>query len=151
MSRQIPRNRDQGEEKDRVSIIGNNLLGSLHELKSRTDKPVYVVPSDDLFQVPGVVKDRVQAEPAETARLDNIENMVESLTKGFSGLLSRSMEQQFRHQGAGIGARHKTTLPAANRGRSPSVERPAETAQLDTDEPIQQQMHWSDIVRKNQR
>ena len=44
----------------------------------------YVVSSGNLFQVPGVIKDNVNDEPAVTARLDNIEKMVENLTKGFN-------------------------------------------------------------------
>ena len=42
--------------------------------------------STSLAFVPGVVKSNVEAEPAETARLDNIEKMMENLSKGFSEL-----------------------------------------------------------------
>ena len=42
--------------------------------------------SESLFQVPGVVKDNVQAEPAVTFRLENIEKMVQSLSQGFKEL-----------------------------------------------------------------
>ena len=40
--------------------------------------------STSLALVPGVVKDAVHAEPAVTARLDNIEKMMEKLAQGFS-------------------------------------------------------------------
>ena len=93
MARKIPRNKDQGEQKDRVSILGKAVLESLTELKSRTDNPVFVVTSANLFQVPGVIKDAVEVEPAVTARLDNIEKMVESLTKGFSEMKAAKAEQ----------------------------------------------------------
>ena len=42
--------------------------------------------STSLAFVPGVVKSNVEAEPAVTARLDNIEKMMENLSKGFSEL-----------------------------------------------------------------
>ena len=54
MARQIPRNKDQGDLKDRVNVLGNAVLGSIQELKSRIDNPVYVVTTANLFQVPGV-------------------------------------------------------------------------------------------------
>ena len=84
MSKHIPKNQDQGDLKDRVRVLGNAMLESLQELKNREDNPVFVVTSEQLFNVPGVVKDNVQTEPAVTARLDNIEQMVEALTKGFN-------------------------------------------------------------------
>ena len=88
MVNKIARNRDQGVEKDRVAILGAASLGSLLDLKSRTDRPVFVVSSINLSQVPGVIKDNVQAEPVVTARIDNIEKMVENLAKGFKEMKS---------------------------------------------------------------
>jgi tetrahydromethanopterin S-methyltransferase subunit G len=84
-------------------VLSNAMLLSLDELKARVDKPVFIVSSTNLFKVPGVVKDCVQAEPAVTSRLDNIEKMVESLAKGFKdmkasrrGVLFRLMVYQHR-------------------------------------------------------
>ena len=31
---QIPRNRDQGDQKERVDVLGNNLIGVLQDLKN---------------------------------------------------------------------------------------------------------------------
>ena len=76
MSQQIPRNQDQGDLKDRVRVLASAMLGSMQELKSRADNPVFVASSEQLFQVPGVVKDSVQVEPAVTSRLDNMEKML---------------------------------------------------------------------------
>ena len=75
MTSKIPRNKDQGDMKDRVAVLGNALLASLDDLKSRTDHPVFCVTSLNLSKVPGVLKDRVQAEPAVCARLDNIKKL----------------------------------------------------------------------------
>ena len=144
MARQIPRNQDQGDLKDRVRILGNAMLESLKELKSREDKPVFVVTSEQLFQVPGVVKDNVQAEPAVTARLDNIERMVESLTKGFNEIKASKADQfpslkvngapvQPGHVSAFGGARNRASNPASEiimRSVSPRVKRTAHEAQL---------------------
>ena len=93
MSNKIPKNRDQGDQKDRVAVLGNALLLSMSELKARGDRPVYVVSSSSLAQVPGVVKDSVKAEPVVTARLDNIEKMIENLTKDFSDLKTKKEVQ----------------------------------------------------------
>ena len=86
MSCKIPKNRDQGEQRDRVGVLCNALLLSLGELKARSDCPVFVVTSANLSKVPGVIKDTVKVEPAVTARLDNIEKMVENLTRDFSAI-----------------------------------------------------------------
>ena len=86
LDKKIPMNRDQGEQKDRVKILGSNILASLQELKNVADPPAFVVTSTSLAFVPGVVKSNVEAEPAVTARLDNIEKMMENLSKGFSEL-----------------------------------------------------------------
>ena len=75
----IPRNRDQGELKDRVKVLGTAVIASLQELKSHVEPPVFVVTSTSLAMVPGVVKSNVQAEPAVTSRLDNREDDGESL------------------------------------------------------------------------
>ena len=64
MSKQIPRNQDQGDLKDRVRVLASAMLGSMQELNNRADNPVFVASSEQLFQVPGVVKDSVQVEPA---------------------------------------------------------------------------------------
>ena len=77
----IPRNRDQGELKDRVKLLGTGVITNLLELKNQADPPVYVVTSSSLALVPGVVKSHVQAEPAVTARLDNMEKMLDNLSK----------------------------------------------------------------------
>ena len=164
MSRQIPRNQDQGDLKDRVRVLGTAMLGSMQELKSRTDNPVYVVSSEQLYQVPGVVKDSVQAEPAVTARLDNIEKMVETLTKGFNDMRASKVEQfpalqvngapaESGQGGAYGGARRKT--PAAEnimRSVSPSVKRTAEEAQLQPEQgghqgQAGQDVPWNHVVK----
>ena len=67
-------------------ILGSNILASLQELKNLGDPPAFVVTSASLAFVPGVVKSNVEAEPAVTASLDNIEKMMENLSKGFSEL-----------------------------------------------------------------
>ena len=33
MSVKIPRSRDQGDQKDRVGVVGNNLIGALQDMK----------------------------------------------------------------------------------------------------------------------
>ena len=165
MARQIPRNKDQGDLKDRVAILGIAVLGSLQELKNRTDNPVYIVTSSNLFQVPGVIKDRVQAEPAVTARLDNIERMVETLTKGFKEMKDTKSAQwpalqvngaaapvqpreSFAEQSLGARSRHG----AAGRSKSPSVKRSAQEAQLQETAPVQQlgEEPWNHVVNRNQ-
>ena len=88
MDLRIPRNRDQGVLKDRVSILGKAVLASIVELKGKADPPVYYVTSSSLGYVPGVVKDNVQADPSVTARLENIEKLVENLAKGFNEIKS---------------------------------------------------------------
>ena len=93
MISKIPKNRDQGEQRDRVAVLSNAMLLSLAELKARADKPVFIVSSKNLSKVPGVVKDCVQAEPAVTARLDNIEKMVEGLAKGFKDMKAANQNQ----------------------------------------------------------
>ena len=45
---------------------------------------MFVVTSSSLALVPGVVKNNVRAEPAVSARLDNIEKMMEDLSKGLT-------------------------------------------------------------------
>ena len=59
MDKRIPRNIDKGDLKDRVKVLGTAMLDSLHKLKARTDNPVFVVSSEQLYQVPGVEKDAV--------------------------------------------------------------------------------------------
>ena len=169
MANKIPRNRDQGVEKDRVAVLGSNVLASLQELKSRKDRPVFVVSSTNLFQVPGVIKDCVQAEPAVTARLDSIEKMVENLAKGFKEMKDAKPNQWPTLQvngapppppGGGraeqqLGARTRNGdgLSAAARSRSPSLKRSAEDAQLEgatQDEHQGGKAAWNDVVKRNQ-
>ena len=69
-----------------MKILGTAVLSALDELKSHADPPVFVVTSTSLAYVPGVVKSNVQAEPAVTARIDNIEKMIENLAKSFTEL-----------------------------------------------------------------
>ena len=146
MTRHIPKNQDQGDLKDRVRVLGNAMIESLQELKSRKDNPVFVVTSEQLFQVPGVVKDNVQTEPAVTARLDNIEKMVETLTKGFNDMKAAKVEHfpSLQVNGAavqaglgqagahgGVGTRSRTAASDFRvRSVSPSVKRSAYEAQL---------------------
>ena len=165
MTDKIPRNKDQGDLKDRVAVLGTALLASLDQLKSRTDHPVFCVTSSNLPNVPGAIKDTVQAEPAVTARLDNIEKMVESLSKGFNEMKSAKQSQwpaiQVNggpvppHQGRGQVA-HLGAVPrrAASRDRSPSLKRSAGEAELEgaSDEQVQQpkETPWSHVVGRNQ-
>jgi hypothetical protein len=126
----IAKNRDQGDLKDRVRALGIAVLCGLQELKSGADPPVYVVSTSNLFQVPGVI--RVNVEPAVTARLDNIEKMVQSLTKGFKTMKTAKPEQQWPNLQV-AGPAHQSSQDAHHlgaRSRSPSVKRPADDAQL---------------------
>ena len=79
----IARNQDRGDLKDRVKILGTAVLGALQELKSTAEPPVFIITSTSLAMVPGVVKNNVKADIAVTARLDNIEKMMEKLSTGF--------------------------------------------------------------------
>ena len=89
----IPRNRDQGELKDRVKLLGIGVLTSLKELKNHADPPVFVVTSASLAMVPGVVKSNVKADPAVASRLDNMEKMLENLFKGMQDMKKSQNEQ----------------------------------------------------------
>ena len=80
----ITRNQDRGDLKDRVKILGTAVIDALQEMKNLPEPPVFIVTCTSLAMVPGVVKDNVQADPAVTARLDNIEKMMEKLSQGFS-------------------------------------------------------------------
>ena len=158
MTCHIPKNRDQGDLKDRVAVLANTLLASLDELKGRSDHPVFCVTSSNLANVPGIVKDRIKAEPAVTARLDNIEKMVESLSRGFAEIKSSKINQwpalqvngvaahapsqpghgQGGHLGEGqgallgaVGRRNSAVYGSASRERSPSMKRSADAAQLE--------------------
>ena len=91
---QIPKNRDQGDLKNRVKVLGSAVLASLQELKSHADPPVFVVTSTSLAMVPGVIKSTVKAEPAVASRLDNMEKIMEELSKGFKEIKS-SQETQW--------------------------------------------------------
>ena len=75
MSKQIPKNQDHGDLKDRVRVISLAAIISIQELKGRVDMPIFVVSSQFLCNVLGLVKDGVKAEPAVTVRLVNIENL----------------------------------------------------------------------------
>ena len=178
MDIKIPKNRDQGDQKDRVAVLGNALLHSLAELKARSDNPVFVVSSSDLPQVPGIVKDCVQAEPTVTARLDNIEKMIDNLSKGFSDLKASKPTQWPALQAnrapvippggnvGGQGTQHlevvgQQGLPAPGyltpggrfRDRSPSIKRSAEEAQLQVagdGKSHAAETPWSQVVGRNQ-
>ena len=93
IEKKIPRNQDRGEMKDRVKILGTAVIEALHELKGLAEPPVFVVTSTSLTMVPGVVKNNIQAEPAVTARLDNIEKMMEMLSKGFNEMKNDQKNQ----------------------------------------------------------
>ena len=176
MSVKIPRNRDQGDQKDRVGVLGNNLIGALLDLKNRTNKPVFVVSSANLFQVPGVIKDRVNAEPAVTARLDNIEKMIENLSKGFNEIKSNrnthwpplvqvngvdtqsaSREEGQGHEGSSIAQQlgvSRRPGAIAPRARSPSTKRTADQAQLESSQVVDQQgveVPWSQVAGRQGR
>ena len=89
VDRKIPKNKDQGDLKDRVKILGTAVISSLQELKNQADSPIFIVTSLSLAMVPGVVKTTVQAEPAVTSRLDNIE----TLSKGFNEMKNVRKDQ----------------------------------------------------------
>ena len=89
----IARNRDLGDQRDRVRILGTAVLSCLQLLKSQDEAPVFVVTSDSLAMVPGVVKSNVKADPAVSSRLDNMEKMLENLSKGFQEMKSNQKEQ----------------------------------------------------------
>ena len=172
MAIKIPRNRDQGDQKDRVGVLGNNLIGALQDLKNREDKPFFVVSSANLFQVPGVTKDRVNAEPAVTARLDNIEKMIENLSKGFNEMKSNknthwpplvqvngeATQPAHRQGGQGHAAQQLSVSaqpgPVAPRARSPSTKRTADQAQLESSQVVDQQgveVPWSQVAGRQGR
>ena len=160
MGIKIPKNRDQGVLKDRVSVLGKAVLASMGELKTKDDPPVYYVTSATLSKVPGAIKDTVQAEPAVTARLDNIEKMMEQLSKGLDEIKSDEVAQwppllqvngaaaqpgqgqptqaqqgqvQQGHGQLGVGQQHLAAKTRSNgniRARSPSIKRSADTAEL---------------------
>ena len=173
MPNKIPKNKDQGDLKDRVAVLGKAMLTSLDVLKARADHPVFCATSSNLSNVPGVIKDRVQAEPAVSARLDNIEKMVENLSKGFNEMrAAKPIEwpaiqvnggpapaQAGQVQGGHLGAVPRRNLGAAaaatNRVRSvsPSVKRSAEAAELEgRDETVQQpkETPWSTVAGRKQ-
>ena len=132
--------------------------------------------SANLFQVPGVIKDRVNAEPAVTARLDNIEKMIENLSKGFNeiksnqnthwpplvevnGVATQPAHRQGGHgkaesgaaQQLGGSARPGSTTP---RARSPSTKRTADQAQLESGQVVDQQVvevPWSQVAGRQGR
>ena len=89
----IPRNRDQGELKDRVKVLGTAVLSSLQKLKNESDPPVFVVTSASLAMVPGVIKSNVKADLAVTSRLGNMEKMLETLSKVMQELKSNQNTQ----------------------------------------------------------
>ena len=136
--------------------------------------------SSYLSKVPGVVKDSVKAEPAVSARLDNIEKMVESLSRGFAEIKSDKINQwpalqvngvaalapsqpghgqgghlgegQGAHRGA-VGRRGSVGYGAASREKSPSVKRSADAAQLENSDRSGSQpaeTPWSQVVNRNQ-
>ena len=128
----------------------------------------YCVTSSNIPNVPGAINDTVQAEPAVTARLDNIEKMVESLSKGFIEMKNAKQSQwpdlrvnggpvpphQGRVQGAHLGAVPKRDTPgAARRDKSPSQKRSAVEAELEgASEPAQppKETPWSQVLGRNQ-
>ena len=68
-------------------MLGSAVLSSLTELRARADNPIFVVSSGQLFNVPGVIKnDANKPEPAVTTRLDNIEQMMEAMSKSLKEL-----------------------------------------------------------------
>ena len=157
MSKKIPKNQDLGDLKDRVKVLATAVIGSIQELKGRVDNPTFVVSSGSLFQVPGVIKDAVQVEPAVTARLDNIERMMETLSKGFKDL--KDATSKVEHFPAihvsdtsGTSGRNiqKGSLAPNNRVRSvsPSIKRKDSPVDLHTDQSSQQQVEepWSKVV-----
>ena len=154
MSKKIPKNHDLGDMKDRVKVLAAAVIGSIQELKSRVDSPVFVVSSGSLFQVPGVLKDAVEVEPAVTARLDNIEKMMETLNKGFKEIKeasSKMAQVPAIHVNDSANSSVSTAnLAPHNRARSvsPSMKRKAAEAQLQSDQPGQQQEEepWSKVV-----
>jgi hypothetical protein len=93
MDTHIPRNRDQGELKDRVKLLGFAVLSSLQELKNLAEPPVFVVTSASLAMVPGVVKSNLKADPAVASRHDNMEKMLETLSKGFQEMKNEQKTQ----------------------------------------------------------
>ena len=164
MNLKIPKNRDQGVDKNRIAVLGSNLLNSIQELKSRSDKPTFIVSSIGLYNVPGVVKDSLNVEPAVTARLEGIEKMVENLAKSFKEMQVNKnnswpqlqvMNPQGVPQGQAETARKSNTLSAnasTLRGRSPSTKRSLETEEQENGraDPPKEDQPWTDIVKKNQ-
>ena len=144
------------------------MLNTIQELKSRSDKPIFVVTSSSLCNVPGVVKDNINVEPAVTARLEGIEKMVENLTKGFKELQTARNSnlwpqlQVTAPQGTPPTQKANNVKSGANnlvpqnsepRSRSSSRKRAfAETEQQEggTSESQQGDQQWTDVVKKNQ-
>ena len=110
MEAHIPRNRDLGEQKDRVRIVGANVLNSLHELKSQAEPPVFVVTSTSLALVPGVVKSTLKADPAVESRLDNMEKLLENLSKGLQEMKNSQKTEQPAIQVNGVPVQQQAGL-----------------------------------------
>ena len=158
MSTKIVSNRDQGVETDRIATLGGNLYSALQDLKSRKDCPIFVVSASMLENVPGVVKDNVQAEPAVTARLDNIEKMVEKLSKEIRDTRSQKIPDSWpalpnvdtaSNQVNSLAVPIPGSTPSF-RNRSPSVKRSSDESNQGNQQ--QGQELWKDVVgRKDKR
>ena len=174
MDKKIPRNVDKGDQRDRVKILATAVIGSLKELKEKADSPVFVVSSEQLFSVPGVLKDTVKPEPAVTTRLDNIEKAMADVTKALSELKAARVEQFPALQVNGSSAAAQTgsqvcssinngkstgqdnnrnkAFPGfngrSNRSVSPSVKRKAGQDEGGTSQ-RDNEAPWTDVVKNN--
>ena len=75
-------------------MLGIAVLSSLQELKNHADDPpVFVVTSASLAMVPGLVKSNLKADPAVASRLDNMEKMLETLSKGMQEIKNTQQTQ----------------------------------------------------------
>ena len=161
MANKIPKNRDQGDQKDRVAVLSTALLVCLNELKARSDRPVFYVSSTNLFLVPGVIKNSMSVEPTVTARLDNIEKMVADLSKGFSDMKkSSASNQQQMSTLSSTSVSTNTVNPQVQdkshlapmhsvraRSKSPSVKRKQDEIQDTENRDVVQEQPWVDVVK----
>ena len=67
---------------------------------------MFVVTSANLSHVPGVIKETAQVEPAVTARLDNIERMMQTFSKSLNDIKSMPQGQWPALQVNGVPLQH---------------------------------------------
>ena len=181
IDKRIPRNIDQGDQKDRVKVLAIAMVDSLEVMKSKEICPVFIVTTEKLYFVPGVRKDIVRVEPCVTARLENIEKMMETLAKDMREVKAAKIapvpEIQITSDSSAL-----VNLPTSNtdgnnsssvhvkepnrgvysgnlatdhknreRSKSPSVKRKAGDDPQNEQSTSDQNLPWNEVVSRNQR